>query len=49
MFTWQKEGKGMDTIWLEDPCAGCGAGVGEPCRDGCADVAAALVRLGLVS
>lgn len=29
----------MDPIWLEDPCAGCGAEIGEPCRPTCIGLA----------
>jgi hypothetical protein len=49
MFTWQKEGAGMDTIWLEEPCWACGADAGEPCRVGHGTVVAVLERLGMVS
>lgn len=31
----------MDAIWLEDPCAGCGAEIGEPCRPTCIGLAQA--------
>lgn len=32
----------MDPIWLEDPCAGCGAVIGEPCRPTCVGLALTL-------
>ena len=32
----------MDPIWLEDPCAGCGAEIGEECRQGCIGLAQAV-------
>ena len=31
----------MDAIWLEEPCAGCGAGIGEECRPMCIGLALA--------
>ena len=31
----------MDAIWLEEPCAGCGAEIGEECRPTCIGLAQA--------
>ena len=32
----------MEAYWLEEPCAGCGAGIGEECRPMCVGLALTL-------